>query len=111
MCQHKKLLEKFRKGHKLKQVRKILLYLQKKTQGAIEIEKQEKNRTEELVLTTKLEDQLTIQTLVTLLQTATPPSQDLYRPSVEATPLQSSRPSPSTSKANEVTSCDSVSKI
>ena len=58
-------------------------------------------------MTTKLEEQLAIQTLVTLLETTTPPSQALHRLSVEATPLQSSSPSPSTSKADEITSfCD-----
>ena len=38
----------------------------------------------------------------------TPLNQDLHRLSVEATPLQSSRPSPSTSKVDEVTSFGDV---
>ena len=48
-----------------------------------------KDKTKELGMTTKLEEQLAIQTLVTLPQTTTPPSQALHRPSIEAIPLQS----------------------
>ena len=56
-------------------------------QGSIEIKRQEEERTEELDLTTKPEEKLAIQTLVTFPATTTPPSQALHRPSVEATPL------------------------
>lgn len=53
----------------------------------------------------KLEEVIAIQTLVTLPYTTTPtPSQALHRLSTEATSLQASRPSPSTSKVDEVTS-------
>lgn len=54
-------------------------------------------------MTTNPEEQLAIQILVTFPANATPPSQALHKLNVEATPLQSSRPSPSTSKVDEVT--------
>ena len=73
-------------------------------QGVIEIKRQEEERTEKSNLTTKPEEQLAIQTLVTLPTTSTTPSQALHKKSVEATPLQSSRPSLSTSKVDDVTS-------
>ena len=70
------------------------------TQGAIEIEKKETNRIEESILTTKPKEKLAIQMLVTFPKTTATPSQDLYRPSVEAMPLQSSRLSPRISNTN-----------
>lgn len=73
-------------------------------QGATKKVEPVKDRIEEIDLTKKLEEQLAIQTLVTLPGTATPPIQALHRPSIEAIPLQSSRPSPRTSKVDEVTS-------
>ena len=48
----------------------------------------EKDETEELGMTTKPKEKLAIQTLVTLPKIATPPSQALHRPSIEAIPLQ-----------------------
>ena len=74
-------------------------------QGREEIKEKEKDRTKDLVLTTKQEEVIAIHTLVTLLDTTTPtPSQALHRPSTKAIPLQASRPSPSTSKVDQVTS-------
>ena len=65
--------------------------------------------TEELVLTMKLEEQIAIYTLVTLPVSTSPiPSQTLHRPSVDATQLQSSRPSSNTSKVGEGTSYGDV---
>ena len=78
-------------------------------QGVIEKVEPTKDRTKEKNLTTKLKEKLEIQTLVTLLGTTPPPSQALHRSSIEAIPLQSSRPSPSTSKADKVTSIGDVS--
>ena len=63
------------------------------------------NKTEELVLTIKLEEQIAIQTLVTPLVYVSPlTSQYIIRPSIDATPLQISRPSLITSKHVEDTS-------
>lgn len=74
-------------------------------QGDTEITKKEKDRIEDSVLSMKLEEVIAIQTLVTILDTATSiPSQALHRLSVEATPLYSSRPIPSTYKVDEVIS-------
>ena len=52
-------------------------------QGASMNEEKEKNRSEELGMTTKPEEKLAIQTLVNFLESTTPPSQALYRPSIE----------------------------
>ena len=72
------------------------------TPDEVLIEEKEPNRTEESVLTMKLEEQISIQTLVTLpISTSHIRSQTLHRPSVDDTPLQSSRPSPDTSKVGE----------
>lgn len=77
-------------------------------QGTTKNVEQEEDRTEKLRLTTKYEEKLAIQTLVTLPGTATRPSQGLQRPSIEVIPLQSSSSSPSTSKVDEVTSFGDV---
>lgn len=68
------------------------------------MDEKEPNRIEKSVLTMKLEEQIEIQTLVTLLIFASPiPIQTLHRLSVDATPFQSSRPSPNTYKVGEGT--------
>lgn len=73
-------------------------------QGGVETTVKEKDRTKYSILTMKLEEVIAIQTQVTLPDTATStPSQALHRPSKKSTPLQASRPSPSTSKVDEVT--------
>lgn len=87
----------------------IVAQVETHVQGAIEVERQEEKRTKELDLTTKPKDQLTIQTLVTFLRTATP-SQALHILSVEATPLQPSQLSPTTSKVDKVTSFGDVNQ-
>lgn len=64
------------------------------------------DRTRELGLTTKHEEILAIQILVTFLESATPLSQSLHRSSIEAIPLHSSKLNPIIiSKLDEVTSC------
>ena len=65
----------------------------KQVQGAIKIKRKEEKRTVESNLTIQPKEKLEIQTLVSLLANATPSSQELQRPSVEPTPLHSSRPS------------------
>ena len=62
-------------------------------------------------MTTKPKEKLVIQTLVTLPESATPPSQALQRLSIEATPLQSSRLNPITSKEGKVTSFVDVNMV
>lgn len=47
-----------------------------------------KDKSEELGITTKLEEKIAIKTLVTLPETDTPPSQALHRSSIEVIPLQ-----------------------
>lgn len=73
-------------------------------QGVTGNTEKEKDKTEESSLTTKPEEKLAIQALALLPESTTPPSQALQRLSIEDTPLQSSRPSPNTSNAEEVTS-------
>lgn len=71
-------------------------------QGEVLTKEKEANRNEESFFTTNLEEHIAIQKLVTLLvSTIHIPIQTLYRPSIDATPLQSSRPSPNTSKIGE----------
>ena len=60
-------------------------------------------------MTTKPEEQLAIQTLVTLPKISTHPSQSLHRLSIEVIPLKSSWLSPRTSKVDEITSFVNVS--
>ena len=67
------------------------------------------NRTKDSVLNTKPEEQISIHTLVTLPVSVYPlTSQTLQRMGTYATPLQISRPSPSTSKYDEDTCYEAV---
>lgn len=78
-------------------------------QVVIQINEAEKDKLEETNLTPKLKELATIQALVTLPESGTPSSQTLQRPSIDATPLQFSVSSPSSSKAEEVITYGDVS--
>ena len=68
-----------------------------------------KNKPEETELTPKVKEQVEIQALVTLSESSTPSSHTLQKLSTDATPLQISVSSSSSSKAKEVIQYGDVS--